>query len=217
MRTREDLAGELERLVQDMYYSEDFHLLSALRGWAAGLEPDEQAMAAQIAYQRLQEDGSLVDIILCTAFEVPGAGDVLAARLNREMETGQVTRALMTALRRYPSDDAYRAVSRFLDSDQDMDAVQALAAMDFVRTLPVLVSVLRHDHYLNIVLHILHERRKQCGMDRLLHELTGSTILQKPGASARFQEAVRSKDAPYNPFSADEIAAIVAALEPGRT
>ncbi|HMO50167.1 MAG TPA: hypothetical protein PKE26_05550 [Kiritimatiellia bacterium] len=212
MKTREQLESDVVQLVQSHYYSEDFELLSAFQAYVHGLSESEKNDVAGIAFSRLIHEGSMVDILLCSVVNVPSAAPVLAEKLNREPHSNQVTRALIAALKTYATDDAYTAVERFLDSDQELETLQALACIDFVRTLPYLVRLIRKEHVHGIALHILHDRSKAVGLDRLVEELRLSSATQSAGFRENLAKTLRSKKDPYNPFSEAEILRILHAI-----
>ena len=212
MKSAGDIQSDIDSIVGAHYYSEDFQLLSAFQSYAAGLQPEEQAALADAVFGRLIRDGSLVDIMLCQVVAVPSAVPVLAEKLSNESQTNQITRTLISTLSYYATDEAYIAVERFLDSDQEMDALQALAKIDFSRTLPAIVRRMNKQHNHGMILHLLHHRMKAAGLTALIHELRQSSATRSAGFSGRLGEVLRSKDAAYNPFTADEISAMAAAF-----
>jgi hypothetical protein len=212
MATKDEMNEAIERLVRAHYYDEDFQLLSSFQAYASGLSGGEHDDLAELAFERLVRDGSLVDIILCSVVDVPSAVPVLAEKLSRETQTNQITRTLIAVLGRYATDDAYVAIEPFLDSDQEMEALQALARIDFVRTLPSIVRRMKKDHYAGAVLQMLHERIKKAGLPKLIDDLRSSSATQSAGFSGLLEKTLRAKDAAYNPLSAAEIEALAAAF-----
>jgi hypothetical protein len=212
MRDTEALAQALEQLIGESYYSEDFELLSRLRAFHDALPAPERERLGEVALQRLLDQGSMVDIMLCGVVSVPAAVPELIRRLNAEPRTSQMTRVLMTSLQVYREPAAYGAMERFLDSDQEQETLLALARMDFVRTLPHLLRLLRKDAYLDPCLHILHERRKEVGLEGLLHELR-LCVASGPGwLRERFRLVLRAKKEPYNPFEEADLVRLERAL-----
>lgn len=212
MDQKDQIAAEIDRIVQSHYYDEDFQLMSSLQAFAAGLSDAGRETLAGVAFARLTGDGSLVDVLLCSVVDVPSAVPVLAAKLGRETQTNQVTRTLISVLSRYPSDDAYMAIEPFLDSDQEMESLQALARIDFIRTLPAIVRRMKKDHYAGAVLQMFQERIKKAGLPKLIDELRQSSATRFAGFPALLAKILRSKDASYNPLSARELEALIEAF-----
>lgn len=213
MKTRETIAADLETLVQGHYYSEDFELLSSFRAYASGLADGEKEILTRVAFERLAGEGSMVNILLCSVVQVPEAVPVLAERLSREPNSNQVTRCLIAALSTYRSDEAYTAVERFLDSDQELEAVQALARIDFVRALPRIVRLMPREHARGMLLHLFHARMKEAGLDRLIGDLRQSSATRSADFRDNMAATLRCKQGGYNPFSEQDIAAMLAGME----
>jgi len=212
MHTLESISREISDLVQSHYYSEDFELISSIRAYYGKLSTEDRALMAEAVWNRVTHDGSIVDYLLCSVVPVPAAVPILTQRLDRESESNQVTRTLIMALRTYRSDDAYTAVERFIDSDQEMETLQALAEIDFVRTLPVMARLMRKDHFHAIVLHILYDRMKVVGIDGLINELQRSSVTASSSFRDLLEKSLRSKKEPYNPFSDPEVLRIISSM-----
>ncbi len=212
MRSVTDIARELEDLIQDHYYREDFELLSAVRAYRANLEGAEADALREVVQQRIERECSIVDILLCSVVEVPAAAPLLAAQLAREDVPSQTTRALLTALQHYRGDEVFAAVARFVDSDQENEALQALARIDFALALPHFISALRRDQQLDLCLHILHDRAKHVGLPALAAELRQLVVQPAPELGGRLALALRAKRAPFNPFAEADLAILLAAL-----
>ena len=212
VKTPDELARALNELIQAHYYSEDFELLSAVRVFHEGLSGPERDELKALVVQRLLEDGSMVDILLCSVVPVPSAGPVLARRLDRESVPSQLTRALITAVQEYPGDEAYRAVERFVDSDQEGEALAALTRLDFSRALHHLARALDRPHMQGPVLHMLHARAKAVGVPALVVELQAESQRQAPAFRAGLLRALVSKPARFNPFAALDLDRLQRAL-----
>ncbi len=212
MKTREAIDAEIKRIIQANYYSEDFQLLSEFQVLASGLSMEEKNTWADIAKERLNSEGSIVDILLCAVVDVPSVVPLLAKKLSAETETNQITRTLIATLSRYSSDEAYLAVERFLDSDQEAEALGALARIDFIRTLPVMVRCMKKDHYAGMILQMLHERIKKTGLQKLIDELRHSSATQVAGFHGQLKKILHSKDSDYNPLSGSETDALLEAF-----
>lgn len=205
MKSVEDIQRDLRELEVAHYYSEDFEWLSAVRAYDEGLDSAERECFRQVVLQRLLDEGSMTDILLCSVVEVPSAAPVLAAKLDRESVPSQLTRALITALQRYRGEDVFRAVARFVDSDQENEALRALAWIDFPRALPFVARALQKTHQQDLVLQILRDRSRTVGLDALLLELRAFAAGWPDAAFAgALCRAIRGKDDPYHPFPADE-------------
>ena len=204
MKNKLNIQEDLERIVRANYYSEDFELISSFRAYEAEMSGEERDLLADVVFERLCAEGSLVDILFCSIIDVPSAVPVLAEKLSREPQVNQVTRSLIQALKRYSSDDAYVAVERFLDSDQEMDALQALAAIDFARTLPHLARLIKKDHYYGVMLQVFSERIKRVGLEPMIEELKKSSATNSASFRTCLQKALASKDSNYNPLNTDQ-------------
>jgi hypothetical protein len=212
MRNDQEITNEIEQLVARHYYSEDFELLASLRAYIEPLSPGERELVRALALKRLMHEGSLVDIMLCSVIDVPSAVPVLAGRLEREPVTNQVTRALIMALRRYHTDEAYTAVERFVDSDQELEAMDALADIDFRRTIPRLVRAMGKAHQHGNLLHMLHRYVKARGIEGLIDELSASSATRSARFVSDLEQVLRAKKEPYNPFTEEQIILILSRI-----
>jgi len=212
MKDRNAIAHELQELIQRHYYSEDFELVSAVRAFQAGLSIPERDELRAVVLGRLLDEGSMVDILLCSVIDVPSAGPVLAHKLDRESVPSQLTRTLITAVQSYPGDEAFRAVERFVDSDQEGEALAALARLDFNRAWPYLVRAMDREHFHGPLLHMLHERAKLVGVPALALEI--KALAQRgPGAlPEQLRRVLLAKPAPYNPFMGEDLERLRRAL-----
>ena len=213
MKTRDNIEQEMEALLLQNYYGEDFEVVSLFRGYVDGLSEAERVLMQEVVARRLVMTGSIVDILLCGVLPVAGAGPILVNLLNAESRTSQVTRMLIQVLRQYPGEEAYRAVERFLDSDQEVEALPALAAMDFGRTLPALVRNLRKPHFQGVLLHCLYDRCKASSLDQLIGELRQYATACAVNFGSDLEAVLRSKEGRYNPFTPEQITALVDAVE----
>lgn len=212
MKTEGQIAQDLVDLVGAHYYSEDFELLALVRAYRDGLDEVERERLCGVVLRRMLDEGSLVDILLCSLVHAPSAGSLLAARLDRETEPSQLTRALISALQHYEGDDVFRALARFVDSDQEREATQALARVDFPRAAPYVIRALRQDQHLDLCLHILRDRSLAKGLAALAADLAALAALDPAALPARLALALRSKRDRYNPFAEEEIVFLLAAL-----
>ena len=171
MKTSEQIARELADLIQRNYYSEDFHLLSEVRAYADALSPDDRDILRNVVAGRLADSQSIVDVILCTVVRAPELVPALVRMLDHQTNTSQLSRALMQALQQYGGNEAFHAVERFLDSDQETEALAVMARIDFARALPFVFRCLRKDHFLDVSLQILFERKKSGGFRDVVDDL----------------------------------------------
>lgn len=214
MKTMEALRDELEMIIGRHYYSEDFELVPVFQSFVAGLRVEEREVLAEVIMSRLSSVGSLVDILLCGVVDVPAAVPVLAERLNQENQTNQVTRALIASLGRYTSDEAYRAVERFLDSDQEMEALQVLGRIDFARSLPYLARCMVQLPAQGVVLHIFHAYAKAHGMEALIRVVQQSSVSKSTAFRNQLKATLQAKSDAYNPFTPSEREQVMQAFQP---
>jgi hypothetical protein len=167
-----DFVTRLDAIVGANHRREERELQAAVRAWVDRLDPVEQAAFARVFLRRLAADPSRVNLSLAAVLPYPGAEEPLAAELARQPEPSPHTRALIAALRAFPgSDTAFRAVERFVDSDQEREALRALAAIDFLRARPHIRQALSRDDLLECCLHLFADRRRAHGIDILAADL----------------------------------------------
>ncbi len=213
MKTADQILVELQELESAHYYSEDFEWLSAVRAYRAGLSAEEGASFRAAVLRRVLADCSITDVLLCSIDDIPGASPVLAGKLNEASAPSQLTRALIAALSRSAGDEVFSAVARFVDSDQEGEALRALARIDFIRALPFVARAIKKEYIRDLALHILHDRFRAVGRDSLLRELRAfSAGWSDAELPERFCRALRCKDEPYNPFDRAEIDHLVHGL-----
>jgi hypothetical protein len=123
-----------------------------------------------------------------------------------------MSRALIAALGRLGGAGAYRSVERFLDSEQEFEALAALAAIDFARTLGTLARRMGPGRFPDAGLHILHERRKRVGLDALAAELAAWAAGSDEAARRNLAAVLRAKEGRYSPLSAEEVRVLSHAL-----
>jgi len=212
-----EIEQRLDGIIQQHYYSEDFELLSSLKAFASTLSGDDLALLEQLIIRRVTSECTLVDIMLCAVVHVPAAALVLAHKLNEAECFNQVTRALIASLACYPMDEAYVAVERFVDSDQEWESLQAICRIDFRRALPHLARLIVKDHLHGTILHILHERVERKGLPGLLDDLVSSSAARSPAFHRELARVLTSKSAAYNPFSDADIQTMLSTLKSSGT
>ncbi|MBP7828710.1 MAG: hypothetical protein KA248_02200 [Kiritimatiellae bacterium] len=203
----------IDAFVESHYYSEAPEFESARRVFVASLCDGMTEVYRHTVLERLQNDPSLVNVLLCAGGDIPGAGPWLAARLDGETVTSPLSRALIRVLAGYPGEASCRAVERFLESDQQAEALQSLARLDWPRALPRLVAATEKASMHTALLHILHARQKQAGLPALVEEMRRAATW--PGWNAEgWRRVLASQPAPYNPFQPGELAALIEAVKP---
>lgn len=214
-KLRQQMNRAIDAFVESHYYSEAPEFEGARRAFVQNLCDGMIEVYRLTVLERLQNDPSLVNILLCAGGDIPGAGPWLAARLDGETGTSPLSRALIRVLSDYPGEEACRAVERFLESDQEAESLQSLAHMDWARVRPRLPRAMREPALHSAILRVLHERRKAAGFPALMQEwrkwFSGKTGQECSWARRLLQDT----PAPYNPFPPPEIAALLAALPPG--
>lgn len=213
MRAREQLTAELQDLVASHYYREDFELAASARAWHDQLPADDSAQLRAIVLERLTREPTLVELYLVQAMRLAEAAPALVAWLDREQAATPVSRALMAALPAGAGDAAYRAVERFVDSDQEWEALRALGRLDFPRTRSRLLSAARRDSHLDLALHMLHDRRKELGWPAFAAETRAWFTTCPPADRSRLQRVLQAKSDSFHPFPAAERAELLAWLK----
>ena len=114
----------------------------------------------------------MVNLSLAAVLPLSGMDEALAEELDRQSEPNQHTRSLLSALRAQKgSARAFQAVERFVDSSQEMEALRALAAIDFPSARAHLRQALGRDDLLETCLHLFAERARRDGLPALLEDL----------------------------------------------
>ncbi len=212
MKTAADIEHDLEALARDHYYGEDYEVAAAVEAYAGGLGAEELDLLKHGVRARLARDASQLHAIFASVLRVDGADALLAEALAREPRVSQRSRALIQALTRFPGDTAFQAIERFVDSDQEIEALQALAAMDFPRALPMVRRALGVDHLLPVCLHILRDRARTAGIERLVEDLRGAAGADLEGFRERVAACLASKAGAYNPMPPEDARRILAGL-----
>jgi hypothetical protein len=212
MRTIEQLENELDDLIRRNYYAEDFELRWTLQKFGDELPVEDRAYFHQLVLQRLTADPSIMTVMLCSASLVPEAVPILVSVLNDQPEANMLTRSILSTLGRYGEPSAFDAVERFLDSDQEPEALTCLARLSFARALFYVLRASKRKHLHDVCLQILHERRKQSGLIRLITELSTFDKQSRHNVPRRVKAILRCKDDPYNPFTPEEIDAVLQGL-----
>lgn len=211
MRTRDELEAALEALLRHGYYAEDFELMGSLKQFETSIQPEERDAFDVLVLQRLSEEPSIVNVMICSVARVPEAVPILMSILETQPNTSQLTRMAIAVLGQYGAATASPVIERFLDSDQEGEALTALAAIDFRGTLFHLCRYARRKRLLDHALQILHQRRKAVGLDGLCDDLVAQrAVLGDMTGPVHLMLEVRQGK--FNPFSEEERATIMARL-----
>jgi hypothetical protein len=212
MKNADDIQADLVKLVEAHYYSEDYELEWAAKRYYDDLTDAEQITFEGVMLRRLTAQPGIADVSLCARLGNRSLTPFLAALLDRQETSNAMSRALLAALAHQPDEQAYPAVERFLDSEQEGEALLCLSRMNFHRTVAHLRWAIQKDHLHNFCIHAFHEQMKHAGMDALLE---GMKKLIEPDAArltGHVKKILTSKSGPFNPFSDEELELMVAAL-----
>jgi len=213
MKSADEIAADVNRLVEEHYYSAPHELKWAVTGYADGLSDGEQKLLRRHVLHRLEGEPTIVDVILASCLQVPESVPLLTAALSRESVTSQLSRAMMGVLARYPEEASKRAIERFIDSEQEQEALALLARMDFERAVPHLQRALSKEHLADSCLHIFAERKKSVGLARLATDLRDSLLQGRHRLRERLKEVLTSKAGDYNPFTPEELDVLLSTLD----
>lgn len=214
MKSDGEIEAELERLLLQHYYSEEFELQAAVTAWRMDCDPEEQAGLDRIFHRRFLSDPSLVHISLARCFSGADLEALLVEQLNFQSDGGQKARMLLVALRPYRSPQAAEAVERFLDSSLEMEALHALAEVDWSCATKHLPRLLRKDGMVETCLHVLHEHRKRVGWAMFLADVRPLAGPDPAWMAQRFASMFAIKTPDKIPFTPAEQKEILNALYP---
>ncbi len=214
MQTLDEMNQAIDSLVNQHYYSEDFELEAAMRAFYERLSDHEQAVCHQALIERLRVDPSILTVSLCSQIPIPEAAPLLASALNGEKTSSQRTRSIMAALRHYDDAHSFTAVERFLESDQEPEALQQLARIDFNRVRPHLMRAMTRPHLHPFCLQIFHEQRKRGGLEALADTLASWAAPDPETFEMRLRDVLSCKKGDYNPFSIEEQQTLLRAVHP---
>lgn len=212
MRSAAQLEQELDRLIQGSYYEEEHELLWTLRRFGNSLEREEHERFSEIAICRLSEDPSILSVMIVSAVPIPAAVPILCSILDGQLETGMLSRAILSALREYEDASSFPSVERLLDSDQEQEALSALARIDFSRSLIYVIRSAGRDYLLDACVQIFHEERKITNMGRLIGKLEMHARTSGQPVVERVEKILRCKSGEFNPFTEQEVEEILKGL-----
>jgi len=188
-------------------------MTSAIRAWHAGMDDHDRSLLCSIIIERLDQSPSLVEVCLVQALGIREASGRLIQLLNRERSASLMSRALIRALQDAGGVEAYPAIERFVESDQEWEALMALARLDFTRALPKVIRAIRRDSHLDLGLQIFHERCKAIGWDAFCSEFRTWMAWADPELRVRLFKVFTAKPDPYHPFPADQRRVLMRLLE----
>lgn len=212
MKSEQDIEADLLKMVNDHYYSEDYELEWSSKHYAEALSEDERDLLDQVLIRKLTSDPNLAYVTIVTRLERPALTPYLATLLEKEPHSTAMSRSLLTALTHQPDEQAFSAVERFMDSDQEGEALTCLARMNFDRVLPHLRWAMQKDHLHNFCLHILHEYMRHKGLEALLHKVQELTQPERERLVPHLRKILTSKRGEFNPFADAELDALLAVL-----
>lgn len=213
MRTSEDITRDIEEIIRRNYYNEGHELTWGLKSYEESLSRGERDLLKRVVLERLTADPSNVNVLLVSCWHMPEAVPVLRAALDDEPRASQLSRTLMHVLQRYSDEGACRAVERFLDSEQETEALTFLARMDFVRAAPRLKQALKKERLSDVCLHILAERWKVAGLHQLIEDVRVHVTGDSDFFRRQVHRVLQAKQGDYNPFTEEDISHILAGLK----
>ena len=209
VKTAEIFSAELDDLIEKNYYSEEWELRSAAQVYYDALGEEQRVVFDQMFVARIQQDPSVSNVSISSAFRIPALGPLLAEALNRHKKASYESRNLMCGLRPYRDDASFAAVERFVESEQEIEALRLLGHMNFLRAMPHLRRSLKKDQLLEVCLHIFQDRKRDVGLEGLIADLA-MLIKGREGYYRRRLEAMFSiKKGLHAPFSEREMQRII--------
>ncbi|MFT7511279.1 MAG: hypothetical protein ACI9QL_000483 [Candidatus Omnitrophota bacterium] len=209
MKTAETFSAELDALVLHHYYSEEWELRSAAGLYFESLDPAERLIFRDMFVARLKADPSVVNISLSPSFKFPEVVNAIADCLDAAEQASCFTRTMMTALRPYHEDRAFHAVARFIDSEQEIEALRIVAEINFIKAIPHLRRAFGQDHLVEVCLHIFNDRKRKTGMDQLVREIQLFSEERPRWYRRRLKAMFLIKVGEHSPFSEGEIIRIL--------
>lgn len=205
MRSAAQIEQELDRVIRGSYYEEEFELLWTLRRFGSSLTGVECERFREIAIRRLADDPSILSVMIVSAVRIPASVPILCSILDRQSQTGMLSRAILSALGEYAGADAFTSVERLLDSEQEQEALSALARIDFPRSLFYIIRSAEREHLLDACIQILHHEKKKAGLRRLIRELEAHAKISEQPVADRVEKILGCKSGDFNPFTKDEM------------
>jgi hypothetical protein len=207
MRDYDRIKQDIEDLISGNYYAEDFELIASIRDYISHLDEEELTVLHDVVLERIYGEPNLVNILLCSCVDVPEAVPFLIEMLDAQDQANQLSRQLINVLRRYPDERAFQAVSRFIDSGQQPEALTALSEIHFENCIPYMRQCMEQDGLYSTCLHILHRRHQARGLNCLTDDLAklGDSIFRRKHLEAMFM----SLPDEANPFEEDVVNLVV--------
>jgi hypothetical protein len=208
MKTAEEIGRALDEVLAAHYYSKESTLRWALGQFEESLAPGEKDLFRRLVLDRLRNEPSVMNAVLVSCCPSPESAPVLAAVLSDQPTTSVLTRVMINALEGSRDETAYRAVERFIDSEQESDALAALLTMDFARAAPRFRVALKQELLEAACLHMLSRRRAAVGLEQLIADLAEHVVGDSAYARKRVAAVLDCRDGNFNPFSKKEREAI---------
>ena len=212
MKTREQIDTELHKLVESHYYSEDYELEWAAKKYYDALSAEEKDEMESVLVERLTGAPGMSDISLCARLGAISLTPYLSALLDKQAHSTSMSRALLAALSNQPDEEAFTSVERFIESEQEGDALVCLARMNFKRALPHLRWAIQQSHLHNFCVHAIHEFARHAGMEVAIHHLRELAAPNPDKLRPHLEKVLTSKKGDFNPFSEEELATLLAAV-----
>ena len=202
-----------EELVTRHYYCEGNELSWAMKAFFDGLTADEQEQFRQFFGQRLRERRSVLEVSLCGVLPVPELLPILHEILDDAEEPNLLTRMTLDVLGQYAEPSSFASVASYTDSSQNMDALRALSAIDFQRSLDYLRRALHQDELLETCLHIFAQHFRAMEKEQALHVLKELTECDPSFYPQRLCHMFRVKASEVNPLSDEQVAYFLEGLQ----
>jgi len=212
MKTRDEIKNEMDQMIRHHYYAEDYELEWEARRIYDAYHPDERAHMVSVLIERLTSDPCLATVTLCKRLPVPELAPILAVVLDGEQRATSQSRAILATLLRSDHPAAYDSVERFVESEQEGEALTCLARWDFGRTIPHLRRALEREDLHNYCLHILRDRGATVGMDTLMQDLRNIMGNDPARWRPHIRKILASAHGAYNPFTEQELKQLTEAL-----
>jgi len=212
MKTRDEIKQELDRMIQRHYYAEDYELEWEAHRVYKTYAPEEQQRMVSVLIERLTSDPCLATVTVCKRIPVPELAPILAVALDREQRATSQSRAILATLLRADHPAAYDSVERFVESEQEGEALACLARWDFGRTIPHLRRAMEREDLHNYCLHILRDRAVTAGLDTLKRDLNHLMGMDPDRWKPHVRKILTSAQGNYNPFPEQELKELLASL-----
>ncbi len=213
MKTDDQMEADLHAMIQGHYYSEDYELEWAAKNYYDELAAREKQSFENLLYRRLSSNPDLSAVTMCARLGLVALAPMLAGLLEEESATSAMSRALLQAISHIPGEAAYESVERFMDSEQEGEALLCLTRMNFGRALHHLRRAMRKGHLHNFCLHALHAHYKKVGRTVFRFDLARLVEPDPKQFKPHLKKILLSNRGAFNPFEAAELEEWIALLE----